>query len=185
MTNNTEIIISIISLGFAFLAIVISIGGFLLNRRSVKLTENAADDKKPNLVPYLIDGFSINYKGYKIYAFYISISNRSDNGNTIAGLDLQILYNQDNHNTGNLLFCHDNTLSQGSNFPGHPPFSIPAEIGAHKTITGWGLYKITKRILEKKIIESYQIRIIDSHAIEVQLNPILIQEREVDEIQMA
>jgi hypothetical protein len=161
MTNNTEITISIISLGFAFIAIVISIGGFLLNRRSLKLAEIAVDDKKPNLVPYLIDGFSINCKAYKIYAFYFSISNRSDNGNAISELDLQILYIQDDHNVGNLLFRHDNTLSQGLNLPGHNPFSIPAEIGAHKSITGWGLYKISQRIFAKKIIESYQIRIID------------------------
>jgi len=80
-----------------------------------------------------------------------------------------------------LLFRHDKTFEQGLNLPSHAPFSIPVEIGAHQTVTGWGLFKYSEKILENKTIDNYKILIRDSHDVEVQLNPILIQERVMDE----
>lgn len=181
MANFSENTISIISLCIALFALLISIGDFFLARRALKFTEMEADERNPNLIPYLIEGFALNFKNHKIFAFYFSVSNRSNNSNAISELDLQILYTQDDHNMGNLLFRNEKAFEQGLNLPNHPPFSIPTEIGAHQTITGWGLFKVTKGILKEKNIEEYKILIRDSHAIEVQLNPILIQERDADE----
>lgn len=187
MTNLTEntILISIISICIAFLAFLVSIGDFFLARRALKLNEMEADNKKPNLIPYLIEGFYFSIKSYRIYAFYFSVINRSSNSNSISNLELKIQYHQNDHNIGNLLFRHDKTFEQGLNLPSHTPFSIPVEIGAHQTVSGWGLFKITENILENKNIDNYRILIRDSHDIEVQLNPILLQERILDEKEVA
>ncbi|CAG0943832.1 hypothetical protein BROC_02420 [Candidatus Brocadiaceae bacterium] len=179
--NLSENTISIISLCIALLALGVSIGDFFLARRALKISEMEAEERNPNLIPYLIDGFVLAFKSYKIFAFYFSVSNRSSNSNAISQLDLKILYNQDDHNMGNLLFRHDKTFEQGLNLPSHASFSIPVEIGAHQTVTGWGLFKVTEKILENKTIDNYKILIRDSHDVGVQLNPILIQERLMDE----
>lgn len=113
MTNPPDNTISIISLCIALLALVVSIADFFLARRSIKHSEREADEKNPNLIPYLIDGFAFAFKSHKVFAFYFSVSNRSSNNNAISQLDLKILYSQDNHNMGNLIFRHDKTLENG------------------------------------------------------------------------
>jgi len=181
MINMSENTISIISLCVALFALLISLGDFFLARKALNMSKIEANERNPNLIPYLIDGLALAFKSHTIFAFYFSVSNRSSNSNAISQLDLQILYNQDDHNMGNLLFRHDKAFEEGLNLPSHSPFSIPVEIGAHQTLIGWGLFKVTKNILENKTIDNYKILIRDSHNIEVQLNPILIQEKVMDE----
>ncbi len=185
MIGSTENTISIISLCIALLALVISIGDFFLARRALKISEMEADERNPNLIPYLIDGFALIFENYKIFAFYFSVKNRSSNSNAISQLDLKILYNQDDHSMGNLLFRHDNAFEQGLNLPSHAPYSLPVELGAYQTVIGWGLFKVTEKVLENKTVDNYTILIRDSHDVDVQLNPILIQERVMDEKQVA
>lgn len=175
--------ISIISLFVAIIALGISLGNLLINRRAQKLRENEVSMRKPNLVPYLIDGFVLNSnrKNIKIYAFSMSVSNRSDKDNSISALELQIVYVQDNHNIGNLLFHHDEALDIALELPGNPPFSIPKEVGAHQTIAGWALFEVDKTLLSGKYIDGYKVRIFDSHGLEVHLDSIILQERKINE----
>jgi len=178
---NISEIVSIISLSIALLALIFSIGDYFLARKALRISEMEANERNPNLIPYLIDGFALAFKNYKIFAFYFSVSNRSSNNNSITQLDLKILYNHDDHNVWNLRFRHDKAFEQGLDLPGHTPFSIPIEIDAYQTITGWSLFKVTEKILENKTIDNYEILIRDSHDVEVKLNQILIQERLMDE----
>jgi len=183
MANDPEITISIISLIVAIIALLISVGDFLIARRALKLNEIEANTRNPNLVPYLIDGivFNFNKKNTKLYAFSVSVSNRSDNDNAISAVELQIIYVQDNHDIGNLLFRHDKALDISLELPGDPPFSIPKEVGAHQTIAGWALFEIDKTLLAGKYIEGYKLRILDSHGLEAHLDSIILREREINE----
>ena len=183
MTNNPEITISIISIIIAIIALLISAGNFLIARRALKLSQTEASARNPNLVPYLIDGFVFNFdkKNTNLYAFSVSVSNRSDNDNAISALELQIVYVQDNHNIGNLLFRHDKALGIALELPGEPPFSIPKEVGAHQTIAGWALFEVDKTLIVGKYIEGYKIRILDSHGLEAHLDSIILQEKEINE----
>lgn len=174
LSENT---IAIISLSIALLAFIISICDFLIARRALKISEIKAIERKPNLIPYLIDGFSLPINNDKLFAFYFSVTNRSSKDNSITRLDLKITYYNDSQNTLNLIFPHDNNIEQGIVLPSHVPFTIPIQIGAHQTISGWGLFKVTDKILENKTIENYEILIRDTYDVEVKLNPILIQER--------
>lgn len=181
MTND-PILVSTVSLVVAIIALLISAWDFLIARRALKLSETEASLRKPNLVPYLIEGSVFNSKkrGSRLYAFSASVSNRSDNDNAISALELQIDYVQENHSIGNLLFRHDEALGIVLRLPGDPPFSIPKEVGAHQTIAGWALFEVAKPLLSGKYIEGYRIRIFDSHGLEAHLDSTILQEREIE-----
>jgi hypothetical protein len=173
-TTYLPIIISIIAIG-------LSIADFVIAKRALRISQIDFEERKPNLVPYLINGFSLIFPDYKIYAFYISVSNRSNNDNGIAEINLKIEFAQEINNLGNLLFQHDDSLVEKIILPSNHPFSMPVEIGAHKTVSGWVLCKASKSILQSKTIENYRIQIIDSHAMLSQVNQIIIQERVANE----
>jgi len=181
MTNSPENPLSIITLIISILALLISIGDFFIARRALKLNEIEGNEKKPNIVPYLIDSIAVNFKDYKLFAFYFSLSNRSTNSNSISEIELKIIYSQNEHNIGNLIFRHDGILNRELSLPGHQPFSTPTEIGANQTITGWGLFRVPHNLLKEKRVENYEIKTRDTHAIETVIVPILIKEKDFDE----
>lgn len=177
--------ISIISISISVLALVIALFDFFVSRRALKISEIKQNERKPNLIPYLINGFCLTTNSERLFAFYFSVTNRSSNKNSITRLDLKIVYNDENHNRLNLILQHDNKFKQSIDLPGHAPFSIPVEISAYQTISGWCLFEVNEMIFDNKTIEGYVIMIRDSHDIECTLNPILIPERLINEKKMA
>lgn len=183
MENNSNNVVTIISLAIGGLAFIISILDLIIAKRALALSENDANGRKPLLIPYLIDSFAFNYEKQKLYAFNFSICNRSDNDNSIMQVDLIIEYGQSQSCNGNFIIPHVNTNL--IKLPGNPPFSIPLNIGAHQTISGWGIFKIEDNLIEQKRIDEYKIRIKDSFGKDVWINPIVIQEKNNNEEQIA
>lgn len=87
MINMSENTISIISLCVALFALLISLGDFFLARKALNMSKIEANERNPNLIPYLIDGLALAFKSHTIFAFYFSVSNRSSNSNAISQLE--------------------------------------------------------------------------------------------------
>lgn len=180
MINDPAVWIAITSAVAAWLAVLFAYRSNKIAKRALALSEQQDRARAPDLVLYLIDGFVIikEKDDPRIYAFSLSISNRSDNDNAIHRLELRISFRRRaDHPSSNLFFQHDNTLAD---LPGAAPFSIPQDIGAHKTIAGWATFEVDGDKVLSSDIEEYDIYILDSYGVETRVKPIIVQEIEYE-----
>jgi hypothetical protein len=160
----------------AWLALLLSI----INLGSTLRRENRREQRqKPLLVPYLQDGLVqiLADKSSRLYAFLLSISNRSDSNNSIREIELRLTYTTavGVQLTVKLLSDPDS----GKAFAEAAPraLSMPARVDAHQTISGWSFFRLQQAILERvKQIEKHVLTIIDSHGNEVSVEPIYVQD---------
>jgi hypothetical protein len=89
--ENVSAWIGIASASAAWLALLLSVFNFRTSRKALQLSEKQEERRKPLLVPYLQQGYI--WPGprpnIRVYAFLLSISNRSDNNNAVAGAIIQ------------------------------------------------------------------------------------------------
>jgi hypothetical protein len=170
--------IALVSLLISFASAVFSLWSTMIAKRSLRLSEEQAKARLPNLVPYLLDGLvrTVNESKKRIYAFSLSLSNRSDSDNSLSALELRIIYNHENGVSSNILMPHDFKLAQDFGLEGSDPFIIPTNINAHGTIAGWAFFKIDNSILRDVIIDKYEIRFLDAHGKESSVEPIILRE---------
>ena len=77
----------------AWVALLMSGGSLWMSRRAVRIAERQEKRREPLLKPYYRDGFyQPDADGGRVYAFLLTVSNRSDSNNTIIELELRITY---------------------------------------------------------------------------------------------
>lgn len=169
--NDPALWIAIASALFAFWSIRIA-------QRSLRLSEEQANARLPNLVPYLMDGLVRRFdeREKRLYAFSLSLSNRSDSDNSLSALELRIIYTRKNSVSCNMLLPHDSNLTQDFGLKGAEPITIPTHINAHGTIAGWAFFEIDNSLLRQADINKYEIRLLDAHGKESSIEPIILRE---------
>lgn len=111
-----------------------------------------------------------------LYAFSLSLSNRSDSDNSLSALELRIIFTRTGNVSSNIIFPHNSTLSQDFVLVDTKPIIIPTHINAHGTIAGWAFFEIDDSILRDVNIDKYEIRFIDAHGKESNIEPIILRE---------
>lgn len=84
--EDPAVIISIISLLISFIALVFTAINVFTASRALKISLRAEEGRSPNLFPRLLEGFAKRSEGFKIYAFYVSMDNRSDNSRRVGSI---------------------------------------------------------------------------------------------------
>lgn len=184
MPNSLSTWIALGSAAAALSAAAAVIVGFFIYRsnriakRSLQLSEEQAQARKPQLVPYLIDGFvrAAVEGGGRIYAFSVLLSNRADTNNALATIELAITYSRRDDTQGILLLPHNRELVEDIGLGDASPFNLPERLSAHDTIAGWAIFELDDSLSEDVDVEGYQIRFVDSHRIECSLEPVILRE---------
>lgn len=178
MSQYVLIGIAIGSLLAAWVAAIIAYRSHVITKRNLALAEEKAIGRRPFLVPYLADGFVSPYNTItnRIYAFSISLTNRSDTDNSIANIVLLLVYYRPNQPMASLLLPHNVELCSALTIRPGSVITQSQKIAAHQTISGWVLFEFDQSIINDAIIDSYEIRITDSNGHQSKLHPILIRE---------
>lgn len=177
MSNDLALWIAIASLLISFASALFAFWSNMIAKRSLRLSEEQAKVRLPQLVPYLMDGLirRLDERKTKLYAFSLSLSNRSDSDNSLSALELRIIFTRTG-NVSNILFPHNSTLAQDFGLESTKSIIIPAHINAHGTIAGWAFFEIDDSILRNVNIERYEIRFVDAHGKESNIEPIILRE---------
>lgn len=178
MNNDLTLRIAIASLLISFASAIFAFWSIMIAKRSLRLSEEQAKARLPQLVPYLMDGLirRLDERKTKLYAFSLSLSNRSDSDNSLSAIELRIIFTRASNVSSNILFPHNSTLSKDFGLEGTESIIIPAHINAHGTIAGWAFFEIDDSILKDVNIERYEIRFIDAHGKESNIEPIILRE---------
>lgn len=168
---------ALISAWFAYVSIRVQ-------RRSLRLSEQEEERHRPHLVPYLIDGYVkyVAHEHLRVYAFSLSISNRSDADDSLAQLELQLTYKAPSGTNIAVKVRHDTNLKNvfaGGNMTTLP---IPLRIDAHQTIAGRVYFGIKEELLSGSAVDKFTIILTDSHDIFSTVEPIIVREL-IDETQ--
>lgn len=178
MSNDLALWIAIASLLISFALALFVFWSNMIAKRSLRLSEEQAKVRLPQLVPYLMDGRirRLDERKTKLYAFSLSLSNRSNSDNSLSALELQIIFTRTGNVSSNIFFPHTPTLAQDFGLEGTKSIIIPTHIKAHGTIAGWAFFEIDDSILRDVNIDRYEIRFVDAHGKESNIEPIILRE---------
>jgi hypothetical protein len=166
---------AIASAGAAWLALFLSLLNLHTSRRAIRLAERQDQRRQPQLVPYLQKAqlhFTPNKD--RVYAFSLSVSNRSDTGNAIAEAELRLTYGIPAGNEVTIKVRANAACGKAFEAMAGPPLSIPAEIGAHQTVHGWCYFGVSAALLENAKVQRQTLALIDSHGIAAIVEPVVV-----------
>lgn len=178
MPEHLTIVISIGSLIAAWVAAMIAFRSSNITKRSLKMVEEQAKGRSPLLVPYLIKSsfFMTEDESRRIYAFSVSLTNRSDLDNSVVDVQLQLNYHRPGQPGASIVLPHDMKLRTFLGKEVSDVLSNPLKTPAHDTIAGLVLFECNTKVLEDVIIDSYDIIFVDSNGLRSKLQPILLTE---------
>ena len=121
--------------------------------------------RTPNLTLSSVYGNFQDGPGEKgrLYAFNLLINNRADNRNAIAKACLSITYLTESRLQMKMKFLAVDTPQQELLMLGERALPIPTEIDAHNSVAGWIYFQVPAKLLKGKLIEKYEISLIDTH----------------------
>jgi hypothetical protein len=130
-------------------------------------------------VPYLVEGrvrFASDVS--RAYEFLLSVNNRADVDNAIAGADLRLVLDAPGRQQMSLRI-----RSSGNEWKGAPTptLQIPTIIGAHGTVQGWLCFVVGEEVFGTAQIDRYNVVLVDTHGNETIIEPILLKEYHGDE----
>jgi hypothetical protein len=129
------------------------------------------------LVANLDDGYVRRVTSdHRIYAFLLSVSNRSDNNNSLAVVELWLTYKTRGAPI-TLKVRSDSTLETIADR--RKALTLPARIDSHQMVMGWCYFAILSEVVaDPNSVQSYKIVCRDSHGLEVSVEPIIVREDE-------
>lgn len=167
----------------AWIALVLSIINARTSRRALRLSELQEARRKPSLAVYLQEGFVslIPQRAARIYALLFSVSNKSDNNNSVAEATLHLTYSKGETVELTVKFVATTEV---------PPYlqrnqaslPIPTRIDAHQTISGWYYFCIDNAILNSGRVERTVVVLRDTHGNEVAVEPLILREYSDEDI---
>ena len=114
--------------------------------------------------------------GDRIYAFQLIVRNPSDANNAISEADLSITYVTKDRIQMTVRISANKKITSSFVQGNVHLISIPTQISARDTISGWLQFKVSNIILEETKIDSYRIKLRDTANRTTEVVPILIRE---------
>lgn len=160
---NIETIVSALSAIAALLSALYAFRSNVLAKKALALAEDDYYSKKENFKLYLIEG--INYltkEGIYIFAFNVSVINKSTINNTIFRIELIINFIRDDESIGKVILQHNGELS--SFIKGHnvSPFNQPTEVAAKSSLANWCLFTTDNKLADFGVIKKYTLKVTDT-----------------------
>lgn len=146
--------------------------------RAFQLSNSQEERRRPQLVPYLADGYvrRRDRETGRVYAISLSVSNPTDSDNAVARVELQVRYTTQQHVQLTLKLPHDESLRAELNRPDLSTLTPPVRVNAHGTVAGWVFFGLTQAIIGDGVIEGYKVLLTDSHGAVSQVAPIIMRE---------
>lgn len=177
MAWETSTLATLASATAAWIALVLSIVNARTSRRALRLSEQQEARRKPSLAVYLQEGFvsPSPQRDARIYALLLSVSNKSDNNNSVAEAALHLTYSKPDTRQLTVKFVATMGVL--------PPFQrnqaslpIPTRIDAHQAISGWYYFCVDDVILNGARVERTVIVLRDTHGNEISAEPLILRE---------
>jgi hypothetical protein len=174
---ETSTLATVASATAAWIALVLSIINARTSRRALRLSEQQEARRKPSLAVYLQEGFvsPSPQRDARIYALLLSVSNKSDNNNSVAEATLHLTYSKPE--------LRELTVKFVATMDVLPPFQrnqaslpIPTRIDAHQAISGWYYFCVDDAILDSARVERTIIVLRDTHGNEIAAEPLILRE---------
>ena len=134
-------------------------------RRSLRLAEAQEARRRPVLTLYLGEGYVrfLDSERVRVYAFLLSISNRSDTNNSVAEFGLQINYATKQGLRTSIVVPASHSLPDEWRTDASALLQPPLEVDAHQTVAGWLPFRVSYDLLGDGSIEDYVLVATDTH----------------------
>lgn len=138
-------------------SLLVSIKGYYVAKKSLKLATTDHQDKYKDVIGYLIRNFKWTHNKDTYATFAISYTNNSSNPNSFKDIVLEIEYYDENR-VFNKAKLSPNVIVLPSNLrESHDELKIPIYLSPKETKSGWITFQIPK-IGDKKInIDIYRV----------------------------
>ena len=154
--------LDIVTVIVAIAAFAVSLASLWLSSRALRLSEKQERRRQPLLIPHLLDShFEALADGAKLYSFSISVTNPSDSDNAIARVELFLRYYLEDETLMTVRLPVEDGIRGDEEVRGR--LSVPARIGAHDTISGWVFFAVKPLVLHGRVVDGYQLALIDTH----------------------
>lgn len=165
---NTADLISIGALLTALISLLFSVKSFSLSKKAFQQSEIDHKDKYRDVLSYLIDGFRWDSESSQLASFAISYTNNAALSNSFKEIFLQIDYHDQNGR-----FNKAKLMPELKRLPidlknGYEEISLPINLGAKETKSGWITFKLPTLDKKNINIETYRViavTIEDKHVI--------------------
>lgn len=178
MPSDLQIWATVASAGAAWIALFLSIINIRTSRKALRISEQQETRRRPSLVAYLQDGYlSVGaMPDARVYAFLVSLSNRSDSDNAVAEATLHVTYSKQGESrfTVKIPASHEMAVMLGGAPIAH--LQVPTRIDAHQTVSGWCFFAVEHAILDRAKIEGLLVTFMDTHGGESSVEPLIIRE---------
>ena len=159
----------------AWIALLLSIVNVRTSRKALRLSEQQEERRKPSLSVYLQEGFISPSESARVYAFLLSVSNRSDNNNSVAEASLRLTYSKSEVSELTVRFpARAETPEPFRSNQGRMP--IPTRVDAHQVVSGWYFFSVDNAIIENARVERVIVTLRDTHGNDVTFEPMLLRE---------
>lgn len=130
----------------------------IISKRSLRLAQKKEVLRSPRFDLYLFDVYSKRFEASRRIDFQISVTNRSDDNNSVSRAELQILYHNDSGAKLNIRVpCRENGDL------GDKCISPPVRIDAHQTVSGRFVFDYNIGILQGLLIDEYILLLEDGY----------------------
>ena len=159
-------------------ALAVSLTAVLIAQGRWRIETDREARQQLGLEPTLVDSFyeTDGASQHRVYAFQLTVRNRSDRRNAVAEAELTISRTTPMETEVPAMLP---TVRPGETAPVYgegASIPIPAAFPAHDTISGWLLFRVPRTILKGAKIEGYWISLRNTARDETQLEPIFVRE---------
>jgi len=146
-----------IPVAISVIALLFSWKSFVVSKKALKISQKDHDEKYKDITPYLIR--SVKYASKetsdKLVSFAVSYTNRASIPNTFSKLALEVTYFDEEGELHKVILIPEEIKE---NFWTEiKQLSIPLNISAKTTISGWVGFKLPKALKQNKRIDKYSL----------------------------
>lgn len=165
----------------AGLALLVSLGSAFISYKSYALAKKKYEMSKHDVEIYYAEGFVRTTESGKYFAFLISITNKSEQSNSVKRINLKIDYSSQIGSLSAILL--DPVATVGSDFPDIPtkPSTSPLKLEALQTVSGWFFFLAGSEVIQGARILGYEVVLEDNIGNHSRFSPQILSERKKQE----
>lgn len=135
---------------------------YVVSRISLRISQDDHLDKTRGIKPYLIRAYKWRDEGGRYVSFAVMYTNLASISSAISRIELRVAYVDDLAEVRSVLLSPDNCV-KGNFETGLSRLSLPLNISAKASVSGWLVFRIPDNFDRNKFIESYSV---DAHSLD-------------------
>ncbi len=154
---QTSDLIAAGALAASALSLLVSIKGYYVAKKSLKLSIIDHQDKYKDVIGYLIRNFKWTHNKNTYATFAISYTNNSSTPNSLKDIVLEIEYYDENRVSNKAKLLPSTIVLPSNSRESHDELKVPMYLSPKETKSGWITFQIPK-IGDKKIdVDIYRV----------------------------